>query len=55
MSVSAKSYYSLLLKVPLSQIFAELGPMDLVNLARTNKALRHVLMSRKSTSVWLVV
>lgn len=55
MSVSAESYYSVLLKVPLSQIFAELGPMDLVNLARTNKALRQVLMSRKSIWVWLVV
>ena len=29
--------------------------MDLVNLARTNKALRQVLMSRKSIWVWLVV
>ena len=38
---------------PLSQIFSELGPMDLVNLARTNKALRGVLMSRKSIWVWL--
>jgi hypothetical protein len=28
--------------------------MDLVNLARTSKALRQVLMSRKSLSVWLV-
>lgn len=28
--------------------------MDLVNLARTNKALRQVLMSRKSIWVWLV-
>ncbi len=36
------------------QIFSELGPMDLVNLARTNKALRHVLMSRKSMCVWIV-
>ncbi|KAH9988593.1 hypothetical protein BJV77DRAFT_1020843 [Russula vinacea] len=35
-------------------IFSELGPMDLVNLARTNKALRQVLMSRKSIWVWLV-
>ena len=39
---------------PLSQILAELGPMDLVNLARTNKALRGVLMSRKSIWVWLI-
>ena len=39
---------------PLPQIFSELGPMDLVNLARTNKALRHVLMSRKSMCVWIV-
>jgi hypothetical protein len=38
----------------LSQIFSELGPMDLVNLARTNKALRDVLMSRKSIWVWLI-
>jgi hypothetical protein len=38
----------------LSQIFSELGPMDLVNLARTNKALRGVLMSRKSIWVWLI-
>jgi len=37
-----------------AQIFAELGPMDLVNLARTSKALRQVLMSRKSMSVWIV-
>jgi hypothetical protein len=36
------------------QILSELGPMDLVNLARTSKALRQVLMSRKSLSVWLV-
>lgn len=28
--------------------------MDLVNLARTNKALREVLMSRKSIWVWLI-
>lgn len=35
-------------------IFAELGPMDLVNLARTSKALRGVLMSRKSIWVWLI-
>ena len=28
--------------------------MDLVNLARTSKALRGVLMSRKSIWVWLV-
>ena len=28
--------------------------MDLVNLARTNKALRGVLMSRKSIWVWLI-
>ena len=37
-----------------AQIFAELGPMDLVHLARTSKALRQVLMSRKSMSVWIV-
>jgi hypothetical protein len=36
------------------QVFSELGPMDLVNLARTSKALRQVLMSRASLSVWLV-
>jgi len=29
--------------------------MDLVNLARTSKALRGVLMSRKSIWVWMVV
>ena len=29
--------------------------MDLVNLARANRALRQVLMSRKSIWVWLVV
>jgi hypothetical protein len=29
--------------------------MDLVNLARTSKSLRRVLMSRKSMSVWMVV
>jgi hypothetical protein len=28
--------------------------MDLVNLARTSKALREVLMSRKSMWVWIV-
>jgi hypothetical protein len=28
--------------------------MDLVNLARTSKALREVLMSRKSIWVWLI-
>jgi hypothetical protein len=27
--------------------------MDLLNLARTNKTLRQVLMSRKSMSVWI--
>ncbi|KAF8487336.1 hypothetical protein DFH94DRAFT_849739 [Russula ochroleuca] len=35
-------------------IFSELGPMDLVNLARTSKALRQVLTSRKSMWVWIV-
>ena len=30
-----------------------MGPMDLVNLARTSKALRQVLMSRKSMWVWI--
>ena len=39
---------------PISQILSELGPMDLVNLARTSKALRQVLMSRKSMWVWIV-
>jgi hypothetical protein len=38
---------------PISQILSELGPMDLVNLARTSKALRQVLMSRKSMWVWI--
>jgi hypothetical protein len=28
--------------------------MDLINLARTSKALRQVLMSRRSMSVWIV-
>ncbi|KAN0105528.1 hypothetical protein V8E52_010933 [Russula decolorans] len=36
-------------------ILSELGPMDLVNLARTSKALRQVLMSRKSMWVWIAV
>lgn len=27
--------------------------MDLLNLARTSKALRQVLMSRKSISIWI--
>ncbi|KAH9054760.1 hypothetical protein EDB87DRAFT_1568074 [Lactarius vividus] len=34
-------------------IFSELLPMDLLNIARTSNALRQVLMSRKSTSVWI--
>ncbi|KAI9430798.1 hypothetical protein H4582DRAFT_2013977 [Lactarius indigo] len=34
-------------------IFSELLPMDLLNLARTSNALRQVLMSRKSTSIWI--
>lgn len=34
-------------------IFSELLPMDLLNLARTSNTLRQVLMSRKSTSVWI--
>jgi hypothetical protein len=55
MSVSARSRIRLLPNEPLSQIFSELGPMDLVNLARTNKALRGVFMSRESIWVWLVV
>jgi hypothetical protein len=29
--------------------------MDLLNLTRTSKALRQVLMSRKSMSVWIAV
>ncbi|KAH9968565.1 hypothetical protein BJV74DRAFT_868159 [Russula compacta] len=34
-------------------IFSRLGPMDLVNLSRTSKALRRLLMSRKSMWVWI--
>jgi hypothetical protein len=49
-----ESRVRLLPNEPLSQIFSELGPMDLVNLARANKALRGVLMSRKSIWVWLI-
>jgi hypothetical protein len=36
-----------------SQILSELGPMDLLNVARTNKDLRQFLMSRKSILVWV--
>ncbi len=49
-----ESQVCLFLNEPLSQIFSEVGPMDLVNLSRTNKALRDVLMSRKSIWVWLM-
>ncbi|KAI0268999.1 hypothetical protein BGY98DRAFT_318472 [Russula aff. rugulosa BPL654] len=35
-------------------ILSGLGPIDLVNLARTSKALRQLLMSRKSMWVWIV-
>lgn len=35
------------------QILSGLLPMDLLNLARTSKNLRQVLMSRKSMSVWI--
>src|SRR5882757_8313460 len=49
-----ESHFRPLPNEPLSQIFSELRPMDLVNLARTNKALRGVFMSRESIWVWLV-
>ncbi|KAH9008297.1 kinase-like domain-containing protein, partial [Lactarius deliciosus] len=45
-----------MLSLPLDVLFgilSELLPMDLLNLARTSNALRQVLMSRKSTSVWI--
>ena len=35
------------------QILSALQPMDLLNLARTSKTLRQVLMSRNSMSVWI--
>ncbi|KAI9507306.1 hypothetical protein F5148DRAFT_134881 [Russula earlei] len=37
----------------LFMIFSKLGPMDLVNLSRTSKDLRQLLMSRKSMWVWI--
>ncbi|KAF8264923.1 hypothetical protein EI94DRAFT_1737300 [Lactarius quietus] len=45
-----------MLSLPLDVLFvllSELQPMDLLNLARTSKTLRQVLMSRKSMSVWI--
>ncbi|KAI0268998.1 hypothetical protein BGY98DRAFT_1101332 [Russula aff. rugulosa BPL654] len=47
-----------MLSLPFDVLFLvyilRIGAMDLVNLARTNKALRDVLMSRKSIWVWLI-
>ncbi|KAL0952056.1 hypothetical protein HGRIS_008694 [Hohenbuehelia grisea] len=37
----------------LLEIFGHLAPLDVLHLARTSKALRRVLMSKSSTSVWL--
>lgn len=34
------------------QIFAHLGPGDLISLARTSKAFRSVLLARQSTFLW---
>lgn len=34
------------------QIFSHLLPMDLLNLARTSKPFRTLLMSRNSASLW---
>jgi hypothetical protein len=34
------------------QIFGHLFPMDILNLARTTKEFRHVLMHRSSRSIW---
>lgn len=45
-----------MLSLPLDVLFvimSALLPMDLLNLARTSKTLRQVLMSRKSMSVWI--
>lgn len=45
-----------MLSLPLDVLFvilSALRPMDLLNLARTSNALRQVLMSRKSMSVWI--
>ncbi|GLB35481.1 hypothetical protein LshimejAT787_0210460 [Lyophyllum shimeji] len=36
----------------LFEIFAQLAPYDLLNLSRTSKALRNILMHRSSTYVW---
>ncbi|KAF9218720.1 hypothetical protein BS17DRAFT_654775, partial [Gyrodon lividus] len=36
----------------LFHIFSFLQPMDLLNLARTTKAFRQLLMRRSSVSVW---
>ncbi|CAA7265272.1 unnamed protein product [Cyclocybe aegerita] len=36
----------------LYEIFGQLNPIDLLHLARTTKALRGILMSRSSMSVW---
>jgi hypothetical protein len=38
--------------IPFVQIFGHLNPSDLLTLSRTNKALRSIIMSRKSSSVW---
>ncbi|KAF9265206.1 hypothetical protein L218DRAFT_924350 [Marasmius fiardii PR-910] len=41
--------------VPLDVLFEILGfldPLDILRLSRTSKALRHILLSRSSTSVW---
>ncbi|KAF8164095.1 hypothetical protein BJ912DRAFT_273453 [Pholiota molesta] len=37
----------------LFEIFGQLEPLDLLNIGRTTKALRAILMSRSSTSVWM--
>ncbi|KAI0270431.1 hypothetical protein BC834DRAFT_513846 [Gloeopeniophorella convolvens] len=37
----------------LFEIFSRIQPADLLSLARTSKDLRGVLMSRKSTSIWM--
>jgi hypothetical protein len=34
------------------QIFGHLNPLDILNLARTTKALRDILMRRSAISVW---
>ncbi|KAF9259082.1 hypothetical protein L218DRAFT_802877, partial [Marasmius fiardii PR-910] len=34
------------------QIFGYLVPFDLLRLSRTNKALRRILMTKSSISVW---